>query len=81
MGTPEYERVRGEIRQKIASGVWKPGQQLPKIEQLSEMLGCGRTTVKTALAFLREEGLVRGVQGRGTYVADPLPPGYPQHGS
>lgn len=74
MGTPDYERVRSAIRQRIASGMWQPGDRLPKIKELAELFDSKPTTVKTALAFLREDGLVRGQQGKGIYVADHLPP-------
>ena len=73
MGIPEYERVINEVRQRIMSGEWRPGQRIPKIRELAKEFATGQTTVKTALMFLRAEGLVRGQQGKAIYVADPLP--------
>jgi DNA-binding GntR family transcriptional regulator len=38
---------------------------------MAEQYDTSQTTVKTALAILRAQGVVRGHQGKATYVAGP----------
>lgn len=73
MGEPAYERIYDEVRGKIQSGDWKPGEQLPKIEALAAAFDVGKTTIKTALRLLERDGWVRGQQGKGVFVADRPP--------
>lgn len=70
MGTPNYEVVVAYVTTRIRSKEWPPGHQLPTIRDLAEMTGTSQTAVKTALIVLRERGLTRGQQGKGTYVAE-----------
>jgi GntR family transcriptional regulator len=67
---PIYYQLKELIRQKIAQGVWKPGDLLPSERELSEQYGISRMTARQALNELLSEGLVRRVQGRGTFVAE-----------
>lgn len=70
-----YERVHAGISQKIAEGLegYHPGDKLPTIAQLAEEYGVAQTVVKTALTLLGRDGWTRGVQGKGTFVADQPP--------
>lgn len=74
----EYERVYAGVARKISDGVdgYLPGDRLPTIEQLAREYTVSGTTVKTALTLLGRDGWTRGVQGKGTFVADhpPIPP-------
>lgn len=70
VGTPSYQVVVAYIRARIAAGEWPPGHQLPTIVQLAELTGTTQTAVKTGLLLLREAGVVRGQQGKGTFVAE-----------
>ncbi|MGG1600633.1 FadR/GntR family transcriptional regulator [Paenibacillus naphthalenovorans] len=63
-----YETVYDEIKRKIKSGVWKPGQQIPPLEQLSVELGVGISSVREAVRILGKQKILRVEQGRGTYV-------------
>ena len=67
---PIYYQLKELIRQKIAQGVWKPGDLLPSERELSEQYGISRMTARQALNELLSDGLVRRVQGRGTFVAE-----------
>lgn len=74
----EYERVYAGVAKRITDGVegYHPGDRLPTIEQLRvEYGGIAATTVKTALTLLGRDGWTRGVQGKGTFVADEPPIG------
>ena len=66
-----YQKVYEEIREDIESGVLAPGTKLSSEKQLSVKYGLSTITVKTALGLLTEEGLVRRVPGKGTFVAEP----------
>lgn len=70
-----YERVYTGISQKIASRVdgYHPGDRLPTIAQLAGEYAVAGTVVKTALTLLGRDGWTRGVQGKGTFVADDPP--------
>lgn len=63
-----YETVYDEIKRKIESGVWEPGQQIPPLEQLSAELGVGISSVREAVRILGKQKILRIEQGRGTYV-------------
>ncbi len=66
---PLYYQVEHVIRQRITSGEYAPGSQIPSENELSREMGVSRVTVREALRELvREDMLVR-VQGKGTYVA------------
>lgn len=68
---PLYHQVRLALRQRILSGEWQPGGQIPTIRELCEMYGVSRITVVQALSALTREGLVAGRQGKGVFVAEP----------
>ncbi len=68
---PIYYQLKEWLRGEIASGVWKPGDLIPSERELSGKFGISRMTVRQALNELREDGLLRREQGRGTYVAEP----------
>jgi GntR family transcriptional regulator len=73
--TPDYQRIIDDVQQKIATGELEPGTALPSIAQMAELYDTSQTTVKTALAILRAQGIVRGHQGKGTFVAERPPAG------
>jgi DNA-binding GntR family transcriptional regulator len=67
--TPIYKLIIDDIRAQVASGALKPGDQLPSTIQLAGRYACSQTQVKTAIAFLRELGVVEGHQGKGVFVS------------
>jgi GntR family transcriptional regulator len=71
---PEYRRVSDDLKAKMVDGTYPPGSQLPTKRELREQYApVSMQVIDTAMLVLREGGWVRGVQGRGVYVADPLP--------
>ncbi|MGG4035162.1 PLP-dependent aminotransferase family protein [Paenibacillus cisolokensis] len=66
------------LREAIASGRFPAGSRLPSTRQIAETLGVARGTVNEAYDMLYAAGLVRGEQGKGTFVVfastDPQPP-------
>ncbi|MDJ0951192.1 MAG: FadR/GntR family transcriptional regulator [Alphaproteobacteria bacterium] len=62
------------IEQRIRSGEWPPGTQLPPERELAEQFGTARNTVRRALAELEDAGRIMRHVGRGTFVtSDALP--------
>ena len=66
--TPDYQRIAGEIRDKIKAGELRKGDRLPSISQLQKQYGVSAQPVKSALLVLQTEGMVEGHQGRGVFV-------------
>jgi GntR family transcriptional regulator len=69
---PFYVSLSNQLRAEIIEGRWPARTQLPTIDQLSEHYGVAKVTVRQALGTLAAEGLIRRIQGRGTFVADGL---------
>lgn len=69
-----YETVYDEIKRRITTGVWPPGTRLPPLEELSEELGVGVSSVREAVRILGKQHILRIEQGRGTFVCDALKP-------
>ncbi|MFE9204686.1 GntR family transcriptional regulator [Micromonospora sp. NPDC007230] len=65
---PRYVQLAEELREKIDRGELAAGALLPSEPELAAQTGMSRTSVRNALRQLREWGLVRAEQGRGTYV-------------
>jgi GntR family histidine utilization transcriptional repressor len=68
--TPIYDQVKAFVRQRISQGLWKPGDPVPSESALMHQFGVSRMTVNRALRELVSEGLVRRVQGSGSFVAE-----------
>ncbi|MET7918287.1 GntR family transcriptional regulator [Streptomyces avermitilis] len=65
--------IAARIRGEIAAGTFGPGDRLPGARAYATKLGVALMTVQNAYTQLREEGLVEGRAGSGTYVRDPAP--------
>src|SRR3954453_14056546 len=70
---PLHAQVAQSIRARVESGDWPPGSRLLAEPELAGALGISRGTLRRAIAPLVEDGLLRQVQGRGTFVADSAP--------
>ncbi|MDA0721286.1 MAG: GntR family transcriptional regulator [Proteobacteria bacterium] len=65
--------VRDEIRTRILSRTYAPGDKLPRDEDIAAELGCARTTVHRAMQALSLAGLVERKRKGGTHVrTDPV---------
>lgn len=73
MAQPEYLRIAADLRRRISSGEWAPGDQIPTIPDLCEAYRVSPTTIRNAIALLRGEGLVESNARAGTRVR-PRPP-------
>ena len=65
-----YRKVYQELREQIENRTLTPGDRLPPEAELSQIYQVSSITVKRALSMLQEDGLVKRVQGKGTFVRD-----------
>ncbi len=68
---PLYVQLREALRAEIEERGLQPGDRLPTEVELEDRYGVSRSTIRQAVGDLQTEGLVRRVQGRGTFVAAP----------
>lgn len=66
---PKYQAIAQAMADAIAGGDLSPGDKLPPQRDLAYDLGVTLGTVTRAYRELREQGLVHGEVGRGTFVA------------
>ena len=62
------ETIVKEIKQRIQSGEYREGDQLPRQDRFAARLGVSRVTLREALNTLQKEGLVVTKSGRGTFI-------------
>jgi GntR family transcriptional regulator len=67
---PRYAQLRHALSAAIESGMWSPGEQLPTEREIADMTGMSLGTVQRALATLQQNGVLRRLHGRGTFVSD-----------
>lgn len=67
---PRYLRLSQLLRQRIEKGHWKPGERLPRLEDLMVEFDVARVTARQAVGILAREGWVSVGRGRGTLVQD-----------
>lgn len=58
------------IREEIESGRLVPGQKMYSENELKDMFGMSRQTVRHAISILEQEGIIYKIQGSGTYIND-----------
>jgi GntR family transcriptional regulator len=64
-------QIVDDLTQRIAVGEYgEPHTQLPTYQALARLYSVGFGTIARVLLVMRERGVVYGVQGRGTYVAE-----------
>ena len=61
-----YVQVADDVQRRIAEG--EISAKLPSERSFAEEYGVAYTTVRHAMAVLRERGVIVTVHGRGTYV-------------
>lgn len=73
-GLPIYAQIVNQVQAQIASGILKPGDQLPTVRALAEELRVNFNTVARAYRILDEARIISTQQGRGTYITEIPPP-------
>ncbi len=67
---PQYVRIAAEIRDQVRAGVLRPGAPVPSAQGICDTYGVSMITAKNALNLLKSEGVVYGIAGKGTFVAE-----------
>lgn len=65
------DQVAGRLLATVADGRHLPGSRLPSEAVLAEEAGVSRLTLREAVRILRDKGVLRVEQGRGTFVNPP----------
>jgi GntR family transcriptional regulator len=66
--SPLYVQLVTLFQRRVESGEWEVGSQVPTLDQLQKELGVARATIRHAIGFLEQEGLIGRYRGRGTFV-------------
>lgn len=68
-----WQDVRGRIHAWVLDGTYRPGDKLPRDEDIAAQLGCARSTVHRAMRSLAERGVLERRRKGGTRVRpDPV---------
>ncbi|HEY5529494.1 MAG TPA: GntR family transcriptional regulator [Thermoleophilia bacterium] len=65
---PAYLHIANTMTDRIGSGVYRAGDQVPTEAQLRLEFGVSPMTVRRAISILLDRGLVTTTQGKGTFV-------------
>ncbi len=68
---PLYAQLREALLREVRDGGLEPGDRLPTEAAIRARYRVSRATVRQALADLESSGVIRRVQGLGTFVASP----------
>jgi GntR family transcriptional regulator len=72
-GVPVYRQLMDQIKFHVASGIAKPGDELPSTRALSAELGVNPMTISKAYSFLEREGVIERRPGRPLVVSGVAP--------
>lgn len=65
---PPYRAVSAALRERIDSGEWLPGEQIPSVRKIAEVYGVSIGTARRALVVLREAGLIEVTPSWGAFI-------------
>ncbi|GIP26533.1 GntR family transcriptional regulator [Paenibacillus sp. J23TS9] len=65
-----HEQVSQEIQSYIQENELKEGDKLPSVEEMTQMFGVGRSSLREALRSLEAVDLVKVENGKGIFVRD-----------
>jgi GntR family transcriptional regulator len=69
---PIHIRIADDFRMKIERGDLKPGDQLPTLAEIADQWRCGMNSARSAVALLKQMGLVSGGRGKAPQVRTPM---------
>jgi GntR family transcriptional regulator len=67
---PLYVNVYDELLLQITRGEYPVDSRLPSEPDLAMKLGVSRSTLRQALALLQDDGLIRNIKGKGSFVLE-----------
>lgn len=62
------EQIRSSIVDRIQSGLLLEGEKLPSVRNLAKCLNVSLMTVFHAYELLEQEGMIKRIQGKGTFI-------------
>jgi len=68
---PYYIQLIDILREKVQTGTWAPGDQIPGEQELCELFSVSRTVVRQALRELELDGVITRRKGKGTFISPP----------
>jgi GntR family transcriptional regulator len=74
MAEPLYRQIADDLRAKIESGELEQGSQLATEGELRDEYNASRNTVRDAIKWLTNLGLVETRPGQGTFVVEKATP-------
>ncbi len=69
-GVAIWRQIADQIRGDITAGKMASGARLPPEIEMATRFAVNRHTIRSAIAALTKEGVLRAEQGRGTFVAN-----------
>jgi GntR family transcriptional regulator len=73
-GVPIYRQIANQVKYLVASGLLRPGEELPPIRTLALQLKVTPNTVVKAYGELEISGVIHKRQGSGTFVSEQVRP-------
>ena len=70
--TPLYRQVADAIGKTLNDGTYRPGDQIPSEDKLCETYHVSRVTLRSAINLLVEDGKLKKMHGKGTFVSAPV---------
>lgn len=67
---PIYAQLMEEIKRRIISGVYKPGEKMPSVRDLAAEASVNPNTMQRAFAQLEQEGLLYTQRTSGRFVTE-----------
>ena len=68
--SPVYEQIIEMHKQKIVSGAFQPGQEIPSRRELATQLKVNPNTVQRSYSDLEREGILLSQRGVGSFVVE-----------
>ena len=68
---PYYIQLIDILKEKVQSGTWVAGDQIPGEQDLCELYGVSRTVVRQSLRELELDGVITRRKGKGTFISSP----------
>lgn len=73
MEAPLYEQIYNYLFDRIKTGDLASGARVPSEKELADQFNVSRITSKKAMEMLSAARLIERIQGKGSFVANPLP--------
>ena len=69
---PLYQNIFNHLINGVRVGKYKTGDRLPTEKELAEEFGVSRITSKKALNMMAENGMIKRIPGKGSFISDDL---------